>query len=278
MKTQPARLVIVAQILVTLLALGWQSNVSATVVVGLIDHQHHRIVLAADGKMTETSRHNWVIHVSQHPTCKVFATRTCAFAINGIVGDRDTHFEVSKVALKACDFQGTLLAKADYFQTEALPQVVQMSEHARRVLAPKTFADLYETKDAFLAVTFAGMQDGRLSLTTRGFEIGPRGVIRKTQHPILQEADNGVFPILLIGPDDAIVAYMHTHKDWAEKMDFANAAKVFIEQEIKDQAQAKILGPPIAILQVEHDSLSTDPNRASVTWIEHGACTDSDLH
>lgn len=276
MKTSPPRLVIVAQILGMFLALGWQSNVSATVVVGLIDHQHHRIVLAGDGKMTEWSRHGEEIHVSQHATCKVFATRTCAFTINGIVGDRDTHFDVSKLAFKACDFQGTLLVKADYFQTEALPMVVQMSEHARRVLARKTFADLYETKDGFLDVTFAGMQDGRLSLITRGFAIGPRGVIRKTQH-LIQEADSGVFPILqIIGPDDAIVAYMHTHKDWVEKMDFAKAAKVFIELEIKDQAQT--LGPPIAILEVEHDSMSTDPSRASVTWIERGACTETDLN
>jgi hypothetical protein len=59
-------------------------------------------------------------------------------------------------------------------------------------------------------------------------------------------------------------------------MDFANAAKVSIEQEIKDHAQT--LGPPIAILEVEQSSMSTDPNRASVTWIERGACTDSDLH
>ena len=277
MKTYPPRLVIVVQIFAMFLALGWQSNVSATIVVGLIDHQHHRIVLAGDGKMTVWSRHRWETHVAQHPTCKVFATRTCAFTINGIVGDRDTHFEVSKVALKACDFQGTLLAKADYFQTEALPMVVQMSEHARRVLAPKTFADWYETKDGFLDVTFAGMQDGHLSLITRGFAMGPRGVIRKTQH-LIQEADSGVFPMLQIfGPDEAIVAYMHTHKDWAEKMDFANAARVFIEQEIiKDQAQT--LGPPIAILEVEQSSMSTDPNRTSVTWIERGACTDSDLH
>jgi hypothetical protein len=152
MKTSPPRLVIVARILGMFLALGWQSNVSAT------------------------------------------------------------HFDVSKLALKACDFQGTLLVKADYFQTEALSMVVQISEHARRVLARKTFADLYETKEGFLDVTFAGMQDGRLSLVTRGFEIGPPGVVRKTQH-LIQEADNGVFPILqIIGPDDAIVAYMHTHK------------------------------------------------------------------
>jgi hypothetical protein len=276
MKTSPPRLVIVAQILGMLLALGWQSNVSATIVVGLIDHQHHRIVLAGDGKMTVWSRHGWEPHVSQHPTCKVFATRTCAFTINGIVGDRDTHFDVSKLALKACDFQGTLLVKADYFQTEALPMVVQMSEHAKRVLARKAFADLYERKDGFLDVTFAGMQDGRLSLITRGFEIGPRGVITKTQH-LIQEADSGGSPILqIIGPDDAIVAYMHTHKDWVEKMDFAIAARVFIEQEIKDQAQT--LGPPIAILEVEQSSMSTDPNRASVRWIERGACTDSDHH
>jgi hypothetical protein len=226
--------------------------------------------------MTEWSRHGKEIHVSQHPTCKVFATKTCAFAIDGIVGDRDIHFDVSKLALKACDFQGTLLAKVDYFQTEALPMVVQMSEHARRVLARKTYADLYETKDGFLAVTFAGMQDGHLSLITRGFEIGPQGVIRRTLHPIVQETDSGAIPILLIGPDDAIIAYVHTHKDWAEKMDFANAARVFIEQEIKDQAQT--LGPPIAILEVEHDSMSTDPSRTSVTWIERGACTDSGLH
>jgi hypothetical protein len=119
MKTSPPRLVIVAQILGMFLALGWQSNVSATVVVGLIDHQHHRIVLAGDGKMTEWSRHGKEIHVSQHPTCKVFATRTCAFTINGIVGDRDTHFDVSKLAFKACNFQGTLLVKADYFSNRS---------------------------------------------------------------------------------------------------------------------------------------------------------------
>jgi len=70
---------------------------------------------------------------------------------------------------------------------------------------------------------------------------------------------------------------MHTHKDWVEKMDFADAARVFIEQEIiKDQART--LGPPIAILELEQSSMSTDPNRTSVTWIERGACTDGDIH
>src|ERR1700758_1128045 len=90
-------------------AVTFPDPASATTVVALLDHPHHRIVLADDGMVGQ-----YYAGTTQ-PTCKLIVMPDCAFAMAGLLAKPQPYFRLQELGTSACEAPGSLREKADAF-------------------------------------------------------------------------------------------------------------------------------------------------------------------
>lgn len=241
----------------------------ATIVVALIDNQHHRLIVAADSLVVTSvsGKRNDRTH-----ECKIFETSDCGFALKGnrgLYGTPDVPaFDVPSLAEQACKQPGDLHQRADAFLDIAAKPVGRMLKFLYRY--PEVYAD--KIRRDFLDVLFVGVNDGRLAFFIRGFRAASDGSISEYRgKPKYSQRT----PYTIGGTDEgtkAIDDYMIANKDW-DKGDLAVVAKQFVEKAI--QADPDNIGPPVSVLEIDQEVMR--PDRFSARWIgDPGACkTDS---
>jgi hypothetical protein len=133
-------------------------DLKATSIVALIDHTHHRLVIATDCRVNRQSD-----AVSQ---CKIVEEPGCSVAIAGLYQEPATHFNLRELARMACRQPGDLRAKADSFLRLAKSPYEKAVQHSRET-NPGDFHKTLENKAT--EVVFAGLQEGHLVLFVRGF-------------------------------------------------------------------------------------------------------------
>ncbi len=239
-------------ILVTLL---WPSLGLATSIVGLIDRQHHRIVLAADSLVRHEDEKN------KTKQCKIIDIPNCVFCMAGQFTKPFPHFDLQELATEACHQSGDLRHKADAFVHLAKAPTTRLVHYLHENESAH-FASAVRSGD-FIDVFFAGIEKRRLSLFVRGFQIRPDGALRVAAGEISDtpKSHRGLFA----GFTEAIAKYVSVHKNWETT---PLTAKKFVQMEIA--ANPDLAGAPISILEIDQSITRLD--QFVTRWIERGAC------
>ena len=230
--------------------------VFATTIVSLIDSPRDRIVLAADGLMMGNG-----VKLGRDRVCKISVIRDCAFTMSGLVfaqSGAKTGLDVPALARVACAGPGSLQQRADTFLSIAHDSVAR-AVRSLRARHPAVFRQI--THGDVFDVFFAGASGGRLMIFSRGFRANTDGAISPEKDESQSHHDLPTIEVMLAGSREHIVAYLQKHPDWANRMDTALAARVFVQLEI--DAKSKAVGPPISILEIERDKMC---------WLARGEC------
>ncbi len=254
-------------------------NASGTSFVGLIDRRQQRIVIAIDGQNTDVTMMvntdgsvRWIKR-KMLPRCKIIVEPNCAVGMVGLLDDRNSHFELSPFIREACHSEGTLRQKADKFLDSAHHAVERVIVDHRPELAAwlaamhKRFKD--EHPDLIDAI-FAGSVNGHLVIIARGFQVLPDGRVVGTKGEV-DDTFVSWKPSVIDGLDSQISDYVDQHRDWGDRLDFVDAAKLFVGKEIK--ANPDSAGPPISVVEIRHTMMSRDPDTISIQWESLGSCT-----
>jgi hypothetical protein len=223
-------------------------HLRATSVVALIDRANHRLVIAADCRVTRGLR-----PVS---ACKIIQEPGCTVAMAGLYQEGNSAFHLREYVRVACREPGDLRAKAEAFVRMAR-KPYERAVKGIRENQPADFAKTIANKPT--EVIFAGIEDGELGLIVRGLEADSAGKIRveRFESTAPSYARIGYF----VGLNGHIGSYLKLHPDW-EKEDYAQLAPRFVELEI--EAHPDLAGLPVSVLQID--------NKGVVVWLVKGAC------
>ena len=224
------------------------THLYATSVVALIDRANHRVVIAADCRVSRGMR-----PVS---ACKIIQEPGCTAAMAGLYEERNSEFHLREYIHAACQEPGDLRAKAEAFVRMARGPYEQAARRMRES-QPADFAKTMANKPT--EVVFGGIQDGEPGLIVRGLEADSAGRIRieRFESTAPSYARIGYF----IGLNGHIRAYIKSHPDWG-KEDYNELAPKFVELEI--EAHPDLAGLPVSALQID--------NKGDVVWLDKGAC------
>jgi len=249
--------IISAHVFGILATLLWPSPGFATSIVGLIDRQHHRIVLAADSLVRHEDEQ------TKTKQCKIINTPNCVFSMAGQFTKDFPRFDLQELATDACSQSGDLRRKADAFVQLAKAPTIRLVQYLHDHESAH-FASAVASGD-FIDVLFAGIDKRHLSVFVRGFRIQRDGAVQVVADEISDtpKSHRG----LLAGVTEAIAKYVSVHKNW-EEMGTPLAAKTFVEMEIA--ANPDMVGAPISILEIDQSILR--PGQFATRWIESGAC------
>jgi len=246
-------------ICLTLLSLLGSPRASS--VVAITDKAHSRIILAADSLQ----------NVNNKPfgqACKISVTPTCIFAVSGYIANEALNFDLRTLASNACEQRGSLKAKADFLLLSARRPVGDLLRFLKTT-DPLAFANLAKESVELASAIFAGAQDGKVNVFSRGFIAHSDGSISVAEWDTLRS--NSAFVVL--GVNYNIGKYLSSHKTWYRDWlprGFDNFAKFLIGIAMQEKPDA--VGPPVTILELERSPFFTDPDRFSWRWLERGAC------
>jgi hypothetical protein len=224
------------------------THLYATSVVALIDRANHRLVIAADCRVSRGMR-----PVSG---CKIIQEPGCTVAMAGLYEERNSGFHLREYVRMACREPGDMRAKAEAFVRVARRPYEQAVRRMRES-QPADFAKTMANKPT--EVVFAGIQDGEPGLIVRGLEADSAGRIRIERF----ESTAPSYPRIgyFIGLNGHIRAYIKSHPEWGEE-DYTKLAPKFVELEI--EAHPDLAALPVSVLQID--------NRGDVVWLDKGAC------
>ncbi len=247
------RLVIAAYIFGSFVAISPRPACATTILV-LLDQAHNRAILAADGLATGRVRQK---------ACKVFLSPNCVFAVFGW----DISVDVLESALKACATSGNLDTRADaFFDIVRAPVTNHVANLARQ--GPSALDGIL--RDGLFTVMFLGRVNGYFVMASRGVGINADRSLQFLKNDELGNPNKLVRVVAGSGEgEDGIDSYLRSHPNWDEK-DIAIAAKDILQAAIA--AAPDEVGPPITVLEVDHNPLSTDPDEINMHWVEPGAC------
>ena len=220
----------------------------ATSVVALIDRANHRLVIAADCRVSRGSR-----PVS---ACKIIQEPGCTVAMAGLYEEGNSDFHLREYVHVACREPGDLRSKADAFLRIARRPFEEAVIGIRKS-EPAYFANTIANKPT--EVIFAGIQDGEPGLMVRGLEADSAGKIRVERFESTAPSYGRIG--YFIGLNGHIRSYIQSHPDWA-KADYAQLAPRFVELEI--EAHPDLAGLPVSALEID--------NKGVVVWLDKGAC------
>lgn len=226
----------------------FSTHLNATSVVALIDHANHRLIIAADCRVSRGQR-----AVS---ACKIVQEPGCTVAMAGLYEERNREFHLREYVSAACRQAGDLRAKADAFLRISRKPYEEAVMGIRKT-DPADFAKTIANKPT--EVVFAGIQDGQVGLIVRGLVADSNGKIRierfESTAPSYERI--GYF----VGLHGHIRSYIKSHPDWATE-DYAKVAPRFVQLEI--EAHPDLAGLPVSALQID--------NKGDVVWLAKGAC------
>jgi hypothetical protein len=220
----------------------------ATSVVALIDRANHKLVIAADCRVSRGIR-----PVS---ACKIIQEPGCTVAMAGLYEEWNSEFHLREYIHGACQERGDLRAKAEAFVRMAR-KPYERAVRRMRLSQPADFVKTMANKPT--EVVFAGIQDGEPGLIVRGLETDALGKIRieRFESTAPSYTRIGYF----IGLNGHIRAYIKSHPDWG-KEDYTRLAQRVVELEI--EAHPDLAGLPVSALQID--------NKGDVVWLDKGAC------
>jgi hypothetical protein len=226
----------------------FRTHLCATSVVALIDRANHRLVIAADCRVSRGIR-----PVS---ACKIIQEPGCTTAMAGLYEERNSEFHLREYIHAACQEPGDLRAKAEAFVRMA-QKPYERTVKWMRESQPADFVKTMTNKPT--EVVFAGIQDGEPGLIVRGLETDAAGKIRieRFESTAPSYARIGYF----IGLNGHIRAYIKSHPGWGEE-DYTKLAPKFVELEI--EAHPDLAALPVSALQID--------NKGDVVWLDKGAC------
>jgi hypothetical protein len=226
----------------------FRTHLCATSVVALIDRANHRLVIAADCRVSRG------MHAVS--ACKIIQEPGCTVAMAGLYEERNSGFHLREYVRVACHEPGNLRAKAEAFVRMARGPF-ERAVRAMRESQPADFVKTIANKPT--EVVFAGIQDGEPGLIVRGLETDSTGrtSIERFESTAPSYARIGYF----IGLNGHIRAYIKSHPDWG-KEDYAKLAPRLVELEI--EAHPDLAGLPVSALQID--------NKGDVVWLDKGAC------
>jgi hypothetical protein len=226
----------------------FRTHLYATSVVALIDRANHRLVIAADCRVSRG------MHAVS--ACKIIQEPGCTVAMAGLYDEGNSGFHLKEYVRMACREPGDLRAKAEAFVRVARRPYEQAVRRMRES-QPADFAKTMANKPT--EVVFAGIQNGEPGLIVRGLETDAAGKIRieRFESTAPSYARIGYF----IGLNGHIRAYIKSHPEWG-KEDYAKIAPKFVELEI--EAHPDLAGLPVSALQID--------NKGDVVWLDKGAC------
>jgi hypothetical protein len=226
----------------------FRTHLYATSVVALIDRVNHRLVIAADCRVSRGVR-----PVS---ACKIIEEPGCLVAMAGLYEERNSEFRLREYIHAACQEPGDLRSKAEAFLRMARSPYERAIRRLREA-QPLDFLKTMANKPT--EVVFAGIQDGEPGLIVRGLETDATGKIRieRFESTAPSYARIGYF----IGLNGHIRAYIKAHPEWG-KEDYTKLAPRFVQLEI--EAHPDLAGLPVSALQID--------NKGDVVWLDKGAC------
>jgi hypothetical protein len=223
-------------------------HLNATSVVALIDRANHRLVIAADCRVSRGAR-----PVS---ACKIIQEPGCTVAMAGLYEEGNSDFHLREYVRVACREPGDLRSKADAFLRIARRPFEEAVIGIRKG-DPAYFANTIANKPT--EVIFAGIQDGEPGLIVRGLEADSAGKIKVERFESTAPSYGRIG--YFIGLNGHIRSYIKSHPDWA-KDDYAKLAARFVELEI--EAHPDLAGLPVSALQID--------NKGDIVWLAKGAC------
>lgn len=244
----------------------------ATSFVGLIDHRNGRLVMATDGQDIDlTTLGGNAVRRTAVRQCKMISAPDCAVAIVGLHTEDSFHWDAFAAAKQACATKGSIRDKADAFLKISRKAIAAIVAGHRNDL-PQWLASVrgnsYRQADLVDAI-FGGSDHGHLTYLVRGFLVKPDGEVID-QRAEVSDASDSWLPSVIAGSDMRISRYAKAHRMW-KNLDYADAARLFVRQEIKGNPAA--VGPPISVLEVRRDKASVaGSDGTQVEWIEQGAC------
>lgn len=220
----------------------------ATSVVALIDKRNHRVVIAADCRVTR--------QLASLSECKIIEEPGCTVAIAGLYQEQTTAFNLRQFVADACRYPGDLRAKADAFLWfSKIPY--ERAIHQIRDADPTDFGRTIENKPT--EVIFAGLQGGHLALFVRGLVSDSKGTVATERYESTDTANSSIGYIA--GLNRHIREHVNSHGQW-DRLGYLAAAHEFVEMEIK--ANPDLAAPPISEVEID--------DRGKVHWIFRGAC------
>lgn len=223
-------------------------HLNATSVVALIDRANHRLVIAADCRVSREAR-----PVS---ACKIVQEPGCTAAMAGLYEEGNSDFHLREYVRVACREPGDLRSKADAFLRIARRPFEEAVIGIRKG-DPAYFANTIANKPT--EVIFAGIQNGEPGLIVRGLEADSAGKIKAERFESTAPSYGRIG--YFIGLNGHIRSYIKSHPDWA-KDDYAKLAARFVELEI--EAHPDLAGLPVSVLQID--------NKGDIVWLAKGAC------
>jgi hypothetical protein len=224
------------------------AHLHATSVVALIDQAEHRLVIAADCRVSKDE--------GSVSACKIIQDKSCTAAIAGLYHEKSTDFHLQQLVHLACLEPGDLRTKGDAFLRMS-QQPYGEAVKAIRIGRPADFAKTIANKPT--EVVFAGIQDGKVALIVRGLVADSIGKISIERSESIAPTYSRIG--YLIGLNGHIRRYLKTHPDWI-KEDYAELAPRLVKLEI--EAHPDLAGLPISVLQID--------NKGEVVWLATGAC------
>jgi len=226
----------------------FRTHLYATSVVALIDRANHKLVIAADCRVSRGG--------GPLSACKIIQEPGCTAAMAGLYEERNSGFHLREYVRVACREPGDLRAKAEAFVRMAR-RPYERAVRGMLESQPTEFVKTVVNKPT--EVVFAGIQDGEPGLIVRGLETDAKGKIRieRFESTAPSYSRIGYF----IGLNGHIRAYIKSHPEWG-KEDYTKLAPKFVELEI--EAHPDLAALPVSALQID--------NKGDVVWLDKGAC------
>ena len=229
----------------------------STTVVGIVDVQKQRIVLAADSKAVLTDS-------TVRRTCKISANPGCVFALSGLVYVPKL-FNLFEIAVVVCGQPGNLRKKADTF-VQTAQGTVQRAISSMRSSDP-TFYRQEMSKERVIDSLFAGTQDGHLVIFERGLHPTASGILQQTSGDVNDFSPSN--SLAMIGDSDQLDAYVSAHPRWPS-VDAQIVAEDIVRAEIDSRPET--VGPPVASLQIMRGSMIMSGDAIATHWLQPGVC------
>ena len=186
-------------------------------------------------------------------TCKIVTERpNCIFVVVGLVWQRKTGFYPAQYARSACAAHLSLVETAQRFGEIAKRPLERAIEYSR-LHAPDDYKNLLQGK-AVLNGMFAGFENGKPVVATKGFVLEEAGVLREDQ--VL--GSNATNSFLLYGDQGAAVRLLD---DPTRPKDPLALVRKLIQVQIDENPHN--VGPPISILEVTNHLYR---------WLDPGTC------
>jgi len=248
--------------------LSYAPPIFGTLVVGVIDDNHHRVLIAADSKVVwnEGTSRSFITH-----RCKIGGRANCLFLTAGFA-QLERVFDSMAMAKQACGTpSASLKDKVKIFYTTLNPGIAA-GLHYIETTAPEAYRKEYVGKEVFNTL-FVGMQNKQLQFYVYSIQLGEDG---NTASPRLvwANANQSEVPMYLAGTNAEVIEYRRRHPV-SKTTDFVKEIKKWFAVEIA--AHPELVGPPISLLEIRHDESAGSPDAITSRWLERGACSDADI-